>query len=96
MRAFDFGLFKPIFQGKKVKTAPTVTDEDIEAFKYTFSRAGVYKYKLKHTFGRPGAINKSLNTSSRPCVYKYKLKHIFSRPVAHKYKLKHFQWTICA
>jgi hypothetical protein len=38
----DFKVFQHIFRGRNPKTPFSVTDEDIEAFKYNFSRPGEY------------------------------------------------------
>jgi hypothetical protein len=40
LSSFDFRGFRRLFRGKKPKSPQTVTDEDIEAFKYTFSKPG--------------------------------------------------------
>ncbi|KAJ9574479.1 hypothetical protein L9F63_008342, partial [Diploptera punctata] len=40
IRSFDFRVFKVLFKAKTPKTTTIATDEDIEAFKYTFSKPG--------------------------------------------------------
>jgi hypothetical protein len=40
--AFDFMAFAMVLRRKKPKDLSPVTDEDIEAYKYTFSKPGEY------------------------------------------------------
>jgi hypothetical protein len=42
LSSFDFKVFRHLFRGINPKTPFSVTDEDIEAFKYNFSRPGKY------------------------------------------------------
>jgi hypothetical protein len=42
LSSFDFRGFRRLFRGRNPKSPSTVTDEDIEAFKYNFSKPGVY------------------------------------------------------
>jgi hypothetical protein len=42
LSSFDFRGFRRLFRGKNPQTPFSVTDEDIEAFKYNFSRPGEY------------------------------------------------------
>jgi hypothetical protein len=42
MSSFDFKAFAKVLRRKKPKEFSPVTDEDIEAYKYTFSKPGEY------------------------------------------------------
>jgi hypothetical protein len=46
LSSFDFRGFRRLFRGRKPKFPLTVTDEDIEAFKYNFSKPGEYSGTL--------------------------------------------------